>query len=237
MPPSRIGIGGSLESRIRKIEEGLEILNGNRGNRDDRAVRWRDRVTSTDSNQSSNNGGDITVINRTVTATTTPTVIPTPVPAPLNVRTNGGIATIAVTWDDNTSENIDYAEVYCSDENSRNTAVLIGTTRASLFIDGAKDDDFRYYWVVYRGKDGRQGAYNAVIGTPGKIDSSYLLEVIGEREIIRENATAIKEVINEKNIAALNSDVNDAGNAALSNTFLIAELYDLIRHLRADLTE
>ena len=129
------------------ISESVEVLTGQRGNGDNRALLLKDlinldalkRAQLIKSAQGVNNGGlPIDVIGG----------IELP-HAPVNLTGIGGFTFIALTWDHPTYRGHAYAEIYRGDTNVFADAIKISTEVTDIFSDIVNMGVGYYYWVRF----------------------------------------------------------------------------------------
>lgn len=103
-----------------------------------------------------------------------------PPPAPTNVVATGAIQNIIVEWDDPRYYGHAHAEVWGSETDNIGTAVLLGMTPGSIYIDAVGPSVTRYYWVRFINILDTAGPYNAVGGTLGQTGPAveYLLNTL-----------------------------------------------------------
>ena len=170
------------------VYESLEVLTGQRGNGENRALLVKDLINLDELKRkqlvkatqgNSNSGGlPINVIGG----------IERP-HAPVNLTGTGGFTFIALTWDHPTYRGHAYAEVYRSDTDTFSNAVMIATEVTDIFSDTVNMGSKYFYWVrfvnVANMKGPTQGASGLYVQTMqsaetilaelgGKIENSHL---------------------------------------------------------------
>ncbi|MGB1978623.1 MAG: hypothetical protein ACPHNW_13495, partial [Pseudoalteromonas tetraodonis] len=169
------------------IAENIEILTGQRGNGENRALLVKDLVNLDDmkrnalinSAKGGNNSGDLPIV---VGGIQRPH-------APVNLSATGGFTFIALTWDRPTYRGHAYAEIWRSETDAYNTATLIATEVADVFSDSVNMGAEFYYWVRFvnvadmKGPtQGAKGIYAKTVESAasildeigGKIEGSHL---------------------------------------------------------------
>lgn len=167
-----------------RVRESVEVLQGQRGNRLDRAVTFRDLQDT----------GVLTSLKEGfrgvggVPPESPPTDL-TPSPIPTGFEASAGFEYALLVWDEPNYGNHAYTEVWINDTDDLSTATLHGTAEGTLsiytvFMD---PDTTRYFWVRFVNTAGVPGQYNATAGTPATtaIDVSYVLQELSGQ--IRED--------------------------------------------------
>jgi hypothetical protein len=193
--------------------ENVELLTGQRGDRLDKAVTFRE-LTALGLSTLRPGPGGIYVPGKN------PDLFPPgqmEFPhAPVNVIANGAFHTVLVEWDSPRYRGHAYAEIWRAEQDNQANAVLVGTTSASLFSDAIGKGAKFYYWVRFvNGKDDHgpfQGVNGVVAETSrdvqdildelqGKIEKSHLvqelLKPIEDVPQIQQDISAIKPKIDE----------------------------------------
>ena len=101
-------------------------------------------------------------------------------PAPSNVVITGGFSAIFIEYAGDDYGNHAYTEIWRNTTNSLGTAVLLGTTKARIYVDPVGNAQTYYYWVRFVSTAGVDGPYNSTEGTAGttSLDPAYVLEVL-----------------------------------------------------------
>jgi hypothetical protein len=89
----------------------------------------------------------------------------TPPPAPAGVSASGALVSNIITWTAPTYGNHAYAKVFRSATNNIGTAVMVGTTEASIYVDTVGAASSYYYWVKFVSTSDVDGPFNATAGT------------------------------------------------------------------------
>ncbi len=168
--------------------ENVELLTGQRGDRLDKAVTFRE-LTALGLSTLRPGPGGIYVPGKN------PDLFPPgqmEFPhAPVNVIANGAFHTVLVEWDSPRYRGHAHAEIWRAEQDNQPDAVLVGTTSANLFSDAIGKGAKFYYWVRFvNGKDDHgpfQGVNGVVAETSrdvqdildelqGKIEKSHLVQ-------------------------------------------------------------
>ena len=208
--------------------ENVELLTGQRGDKLDKAVTFRELNALGLATLRQGPGG-IYIPGKN------PDLVETGVydkpHAPVNVQASGAFHTVLVDWDGPTYRGHSHAEVWRAETDSLPAATLVGTTIANMFSDAIGKGAKFYYWVRFvNGKDDR-GPFHGERGVAaetsrdvqdildelqGKIESSHLAQ-----ELLKpiQDVPQLTVVLNETkaNLAALDArekQVNDLLNHA-----------------------
>lgn len=208
--------------------ENVELLTGQRGDKLDKAVTFRE-LNALGLATLRPGAGGIYVPGKN------PDLFPTGVydkpHAPVNVQASGAFHTVLVDWDGPTYRGHAHAEVWRAETDSLPAATLVGTTIANMFSDAIGKGAKFYYWVRFvNGKDDHgpfQGEHGVVAETnrdvqdildelQGKIESSHLAQ-----ELLKPilDVPQLSAIIDETkaNLAALDArekQINDLLNHA-----------------------
>ncbi|WP_270792960.1 phage tail tip fiber protein [Aeromonas sp. QDB21] len=170
--------------------ENVELLTGQRGDRLDKAVTFRELAALGLSTLRPGAGG-VYVPGKN------PDLFPVgqmEFPhAPVNVIANGAFHTVLVEWDPPQYRGHAHAEIWRAESNNQSDATLVGTSSANLFSDAIGKGATFYYWVRFvNGKDDRgpfQGMQGVEAATSrdvqdildelqGKIEESHLAQAL-----------------------------------------------------------
>lgn len=131
------------------ITENIEVLTGQRGNKLNKALLWRDLVNldelrrqalvSSIKQGNSNNTGTPVVIGGGVESPH----------APVNLQSVGGFTFIALTWDNPTYSGHAYAEIYRGETDSFSNSVRVSTEISNTYSDSVNMGAAYYYWVRF----------------------------------------------------------------------------------------
>jgi hypothetical protein len=106
--------------------------------------------------------------------------------APVGLEATGTKLSVLIEWTDAESA-IAYTEVWRSEVNDLATAVMIGTTPASVYADIINEAGRTfYYWIRFVNRGGIPGPYNddtGVLATTGQIGSAEIISVDGAKII------------------------------------------------------
>ncbi|WP_303847630.1 hypothetical protein, partial [Aeromonas sobria] len=208
--------------------ENVELLTGQRGDKLDKAVTFRE-LNALGLATLRPGAGGIYVPGKN------PDLFPTGVydkpHAPVNVQVSGAFHTVLVDWDGPTYRGHSHAEVWRAETDSLPAATLVGTTIANMFSDAIGKGAKFYYWVRFvNGKDDHgpfHGEHGAAAETSrdvqdildelqGKIESSHLAQ-----ELLKPilDVPQLSVIVNETkaNLAALDArekQINDLLNHA-----------------------
>ena len=133
-------------SDLPTVAENIELLTGQRGNKLDKAITYRELADI----------GLITLrkaANNALSPSVAPGVLPDdtigrPV-APTGVIANGAFHAILVEWDLPAYKGHAHAEVWRAEEDNRAKAVMIGTSAANLYSDAIGKGASVFYWVRF----------------------------------------------------------------------------------------
>lgn len=168
--------------------ENVELLTGQRGDRLDKAVTFRELAALGLSTLRPGAGG-VYVPGKN------PDLFPPgqmEFPhAPVNVIANGAFHTVLVEWDPPQYRGHAHAEIWRAESDNQSDATLVGTSSANLFSDAIGKGATFYYWVRFvNGKDDK-GPFQGVQGVKaetsrdvqdildelqGKIEKSHLVQ-------------------------------------------------------------
>ncbi|MEA9426261.1 phage tail tip fiber protein [Aeromonas caviae] len=170
--------------------ENVELLTGQRGDRLDKAVTFRELAALGLSTLRPGAGG-VYVPGKN------PDLFPPgqmEFPhAPVNVIANGAFHTVLVEWDPPQYRGHAHAEIWRAESDNQSDATLVGTSSANLFSDAIGKGATFYYWVRFvNGKDDK-GPFQGVQGVKaetsrdvqdildelhGKIEESHLAQTL-----------------------------------------------------------
>ena len=129
------------------IAENIEILTGQRGDGQNRALLVKDLVNLDDMKR--------TALANSVSSNVNPGGLPITAGGverphkPVGLSGTGGFTFIALTWDHPTYRGHAYAEVWRSESDDFSTAVKIATEVADIFSDSVSMGAEYYYWVRF----------------------------------------------------------------------------------------
>ncbi|WP_434430327.1 phage tail tip fiber protein [Aeromonas veronii] len=236
--------------------ENVELLTGQRGDKLDKAVTFRE-LNALGLATLRPGAGGIYVPGKN------PDLFPVGVydkpHAPVNVQASGAFHTVLVDWDGPTYRGHSHAEVWRAETDSLPAATLVGTTIANMFSDAIGKGAKFYYWVRFvNGKDDR-GPFHGERGVAaetsrdvqdildelqGKIESSHLAQ-----ELLKPilDVPQLSVIVNETkaNLAALDArekQVNDLlnhtqgqlGDNYINVTLIQEQLRQLINGYQTD---
>lgn len=184
-------------SDLPTVAENIELLTGQRGNKLDKAITYRELADI----------GLITLskaANNALSPSVAPGVFPDgtigrPV-APTGVIANGAFHTILVEWDLPAYKGHAHAEVWRAEEDNRAKAVMVGTSAANLYSDAIGKGASVFYWVRFVNKVNVQGPFHGVAGVHAETsrDVQDILDElqgkIGASHLVQELLTPIQSV-------------------------------------------
>ena len=154
-----------LKPFLEKMKEIVEVFNGNRGNKFDQVVTWREMfnhglVDMKFSGQTFTGKPDTPFMVRA--GGSTDYTMP---PAPTNLTAGAALANIILDWNEPTFLSYAYTEIWRSDTDNVNTASLIGQTSATVYADNVgQTNNLKYYWVRFVNQNNVVGPFNASAG-------------------------------------------------------------------------
>lgn len=196
LPPIPRDASASWKSFLKAVKEQIEVGDGRRGNELDKYLTMRHLISAGLARQLKDGSliADISGENVTINNTTSsPGYTTTPPETPTNVEAFGGYSTIFVSWDipqENDPNFVyGYTEVWRSQTDNLGTAVLLGTSPASFYLDEVGSNSVTYYyWVRFVSKWSDSdlfiaSPYNAVAGTPAQtaLDPEYVVDLLNGR--------------------------------------------------------
>lgn len=169
---------GTLDATVQAMKEIIEVRQGVRGNKLDKAVTMRDLLNAGLATPGAINdlfpGGN-------------PVVPPLPggddspiPPTPENLTAAGGVTTIILNWDFARGySRLAYFEVWRSETDALGNAVLLAQVYGTTYADAVGTSATYYYWVRAV-SDAGSSNFNAVAGTQGQtaINVEEVLEAI-----------------------------------------------------------
>ncbi len=208
--------------------ENVELLTGQRGDRLDKAVTYRELAALGLSTLRQGAGGVFVPGKNPELFPPGQMEFPH---APVNVIANGAFHTVLVEWDPPKYRGHAHAEIWRAEVDNQSDAVLVGTTSANLFSDAIGKGAKFYYWVRFVNGADDKGPFQGVNGVvaetsrdvqdildelQGKIEGSHLAQ-----ELLKpiQDVPQITAIINETkaNLAQLDArekQVNDLLNSA-----------------------
>lgn len=175
----------NADQQIDAMKEILEVREGRSGSMLEKTVTWRDLFSNgvvqlNISNVTYGVGGAGSISGTGFLDTGTTPADATPPAAPTGVHATGAIASIIVEWDANPSTQHAFTEVWRSATNDLGTAVLLGTSPGSIYVDTVGAHKSYYYWVRFVSKFPVKGPYQGTAGILGStgLDASYLIDIL-----------------------------------------------------------
>lgn len=162
-----------LSKFLRHMKEALETTTGQRGDPLDRSPTLRElneaglvKLTGRAFNGGSNQDFEPEIPDSGSGVTPS---------KPTNLTTSSTTFTIFLKWGNRIGQNsVAYAEIWRSTQNDIETAAIIGTTEGTMFSDhaGPNPNQVFFYWVRFRGFNGKYSPYNSVAGTQGQLQAN-----------------------------------------------------------------
>lgn len=179
----------NLRDVARQIKSILDVREGVAGDPLDRMVTFRDLVdgglaTTVGSGQNLSlttlgDGAGSATPDETF-ETYDPTTDATIPPAPAGLTAVGLFAAVQLSWVAPAIRNYAYTEIWRSSTNTLGSAVRVGTSNGTSFVDYIGTGGTRYYWVRFVTQANITGPYNSTNGTAATTaqDPEYLLDVL-----------------------------------------------------------
>lgn len=184
--------------------ENVELLTGQRGDRLDKAVTFRELAALGLSTLRSGAGG-IYVPGKN------PDLFPPgqmEFPhAPVNVIANGAFHTVLVEWDPPQYRGHAHAEIWRAESDNQAEATLVGTSSANLFSDAIGKGSTFYYWVRFvNGKDDK-GPFQGMQGVKAET-SRDVQDILDELQGKIEESHLAQELLRPiKKVPQLSEDI------------------------------
>lgn len=156
---------------LQALKNVVQVREGSIGNPLDQNATLRDLVAlnlaSTNTASATGNivGGIVTPTFPPPNDAYSPETDYTTPPAPLGLRASGGFSNVYLEWDGAPYRNHSYTEVWRGSTDTLGSAVMIGTTAASVYADPAQPNTTYYYWVRFVSRANVTGPYNQTSGT------------------------------------------------------------------------
>lgn len=182
----------NLRDVARQIKSILDVREGIAGDPLDRVVTFRDfsdlsasleSLRSTVDAQTSTTGSVSAIPVVTGVDYYDPTTDLTIPEAPEGFSANGLFASVQLEWLAPRIKNYAYTEIWASTTDQIGSAVLIGTSRGTSFVDYRGTNTARYYWARFVTIANVTGPYNSTSGTRGEtaLDPALLLASLGNQ--------------------------------------------------------
>ncbi|WP_170919697.1 phage tail tip fiber protein [Plesiomonas shigelloides] len=158
------------------VAENMQILTGQKGDKLDKALTYREAASIGLLKLRRSNGGSIIPENPT-SPDRDPVWQGVEKPhAPVNVTADGAFHTVTLTWDIPTYKGHAFAEVWRAEfddaeadkGNNLSKAVRVGTTLANVYADAVGKGFKAFYWVRFVNKNGYNGPYQGALGLPAE---------------------------------------------------------------------
>lgn len=189
--------------------ENVELLTGQRGDRLDKAVTFRELSALGLANLRKSGSGVFHPIPNPDLGGNNLEGVETP-HAPVNVTADGAFHTVLITWDIPNYKGHAEAEVWRAPEDEIGKAVKVGTSSANLFSDAIGKGAVFFYWVRFVNRNNRTGPFQSVEGIraetsrdvqdildelQGKIESSHLAqELLKPIESVPQLGQSVTEI-------------------------------------------
>jgi hypothetical protein len=226
-------------SDLPTVAENIELLTGQRGNKLDKAITYRELADI----------GLITLskaANNALSPSAAPGVLPDdtigrPV-APTGVIANGAFHTILVEWDLPAYKGHAHAEVWRAEEDNRAQAVMVGTSAANLYSDAIGKGASVFYWVRFVNKVNVQGPFQGVDGVHAQTsrDVQDILDElqgkIGASHLVQELLTPIQSVSQlQIDLGDLDDELSQAKASIAALDAREVQVSDLLQHAQNQL--
>lgn len=218
------------------VSENVELLTGQRGDGQDKAVTYRVLAAIGLANlKKASSSGKYTL---TLPNQADSEKIERPV-APTGVIANGAFQSVLIEWDKPAYSGHAYAEIWRANEDNLSSAVMVGTSAANLFSDQIGKGSHVWYWIRFVNRSNTTGPYNSASGTPaitssdvqdildelqGQIEYSHLASWL-RQDIETQSETAASLV---QTISSLDSDMRANGQNILAQQTAILEQFSQI---------
>lgn len=206
-----------LRRAINALAEAVDIRLGRRGDPVDRAITLRELIDSGLAKRLVNRPFDP---NRPVTDFRPPeTVDPIIPPAPTGVTASAAFRSITIFWDQPLYAGHARAEIWRFDANTIGSAVLIGTSSSTAYIDIVDGNSTYYYWVRFVSTTDLPGPFHATSGATATTapDVNFLLTTLTGAVTSSQLTTSLQNTINlitapDTTAGSVNARINDAVN-------------------------
>lgn len=176
----------NIKDVLRAIKATLDVREGSIGDPLDQSVTLRDlvdlNVAQTGGTTSTAAGGTLPVggVLPPIVGGYNPTTDYTTPPQPTGLRAKGGFTNVFLEWDGAPYRNHSFTEIWRSETDNLGTAVMVGTTAASVYADAANANTRYFYWIRFVSVANITGPYNLTSGTQARtaIDVSSELEAL-----------------------------------------------------------
>lgn len=218
------------------VSENVELLTGQRGDGQDKAVTYRVLAAIGLANlKKASSSGKYTL---TLPNQADSEKIERPV-APTGVIANGAFQSVLIEWDKPAYSGHAYAEIWRANEDNLSSAVMVGTSAANLFSDQIGKGSHVWYWIRFVNRSNTTGPYNSASGTQaitssdvqdildelqGQIEYSHLASWL-RQDIETQSETAASLV---QTISSLDSDMRANGQNILAQQTVILEQFSQI---------
>lgn len=209
---------------LRAIKSTLEVREGRNGNPLDQGATLRDLIALGIAKEGKD--GAVTTYNGTVLPVIPvfppvteydPSTDYTTPPQPTNLRADGGFTNVFLQWDGAPYQNHAYTEIWRGTTDNLGSAVLVGTTAASVYADAAEPNTTYYYWIRFVSVANVIGPYNMTSGTVAQtaLDVSAAISAISQNILSSQLFSDLSQRIAnaEAGISTLNTSSSSASSS------------------------
>ena len=160
------------------INDSIAQLKGEKGDRLDSAVTFRDLIDAGIAKRNfSFGGGKLPIGGGDEDPKDGEPTVPT------GVEASGAFENILISWDRPTYRGHSHSEVWVNTEDVFGTKVFLGTAAGSVFSHQVGLAQTRYYWVRNVSANGKKSGFNSLVGTEAStaVDIGAIMSAIGER--------------------------------------------------------
>ena len=160
------------------INDSIAQLKGEKGNKLDSAVTFRDLIDSGIAKRNFSFGGggkDFIIIGGDEKQGDEPTV-------PTGVSADGAFENIIVGWDYATYKGHSHTEVWVNTSDTFGTKTFLASVTASVFVHQVGVNNTRYYWLRNVSVDGRKSGFHSLNGVSAStaVDVGAIMQSLGE---------------------------------------------------------
>lgn len=175
------------------INDSIAQLKGEKGNKLDSAVTFRDLIDAGIAKRNfsfSGGGSNFTITGGDENKGDEPTV-------PTGVSADGAFENIIVGWDYATYRGHSHTEVWVNTSDTFGTKVFLASVTASVFVHQVGVNTTRYYWLRNVSADGRKSGFHSTNGVSAStaVDVGAIMQSLGE------------EIADLPGLATLNSSI------------------------------
>lgn len=206
-----------LRRAVNQLAEAVDIRLGRRGDPVDRAVTLRELIDSGLAQRLSARPFDP---NRPSPDFRPPTTVsPIVPPAPTGVSASAAFRTITIFWDQPLYTGHSFAEIWRFDSNTIGSAVLLGTSSSTAYIDIVNGNSTYYYWVRFVSTTNIPGQFHSTSGVTATTapDVNFLLTTLTGAVTSSQLTTSLQNTINlitasSATAGSVNARIDDAVN-------------------------